>query len=238
MFLQVTKHLKLIGHDLIVEVLDITATTNHVVLHLENCWGGTLQEFLTKKGRVDEGEARVLFRQIMLAIDYSHTRNISNGNIKPSNVVFKDDSYKHVKLDGYGSQLQEPRDGDTSCSSSEDAFKAPEVMERNIQNSTAIDIWSAGVTLFVMIFGKLPFAEAQSSTSLKEYQLRFPSDLEISGELEDLLKRMITAGMRFMYNICYIFFLLALGVLRGLIHLCNDWYRSRKEANISRGTGA
>ncbi|EER43654.1 serine/threonine protein kinase ssp1 [Histoplasma capsulatum H143] len=129
-------------------------------------------------------EARRAFRDSVLGLEYLHYQGIIHRDIKPANLLVTRD--RRVKISDFGvSYLGRPiRDDDeervteTDATELDDArelsktvgtpaFYAPELcytgseFETQIGNvpkiTGAIDVWSLGVTLYGMIFGRLPF---------------------------------------------------------------------------------
>lgn len=129
-------------------------------------------------------EARSAFRDSVLGLEYLHFQGIIHRDIKPANLLVT--SGHRVKISDFGvSYLGRPmRDeeeeqlGETDATELDDArelsktvgtpaFYAPELcytgddFEDTIGSipkvTGAIDVWSLGVTLYGMIFGRLPF---------------------------------------------------------------------------------
>lgn len=56
----------------------------------------------------------------------------------------------------------------TYCGS--DAYISPEILHQEPYNPLLADIWSLGVILFAMVFGKLPFEDSSSIQKLVQVQ--------------------------------------------------------------------
>lgn len=192
-------------------------------------------------------EARSAFRDSVLGLEYLHYQGIIHRDIKPANLLVT--SSHRVKISDFGvSYLGRPmRDeeeeqvGETDASELDDArelsktvgtpaFYAPELCYTGddfVQTigsvpkiTGAIDVWSLGVTLYGMIFGRLPFVSddeysmfqtivkkevfiplkrlmpvRDESNSGIQFNCREPEDLvyeEVDDELYDLLRRLLT----------------------------------------------
>lgn len=86
-----------------------------------------------------------------------HAHKVVHRDIKPENMLLSSDG--HVKIADFGvSHLFEGENDGVRDTQGSAAFMAPEMCEGQAEFSgKAADVWSAGVTLFVFVFGRLPF---------------------------------------------------------------------------------
>lgn len=114
-----------------------------------------LFEYLIKRGKCNEDEARTFFQQIISAAEYCHRHKIVHRDLKPENLLI--DSDRKVKIADFGlSNIM--TDGNflkTSCGSPN--YAAPEVITGKLYAGPEVDVWSCGVILYVLLVGKLPF---------------------------------------------------------------------------------
>ena len=129
---------------------------------LEYVPNGELFDYILKKGRLQEDEARKFFRQLITGINYIHSHNICHRDIKPENLLLdKDMNIKisdfglsaFVGNDTYGSShllsfMIDPNSlQHTTCGSPN--YVAPEVLKDSGYDGRFSDIWSVGVVLYV-----------------------------------------------------------------------------------------
>jgi len=148
---------------------------------------------------MSEESARELMRDVVLGLDYLHQNGIAHLDIKPSNFLRGGDGAVRI------SDLIESRiypatkDTQQTPAPGTPAFAAPELCMHS--KSPAVpselycaDIWSLGVSLFYMVFGRAPFI----GTSLQllheaicTQKLVFPQTPKVSKKLKELLTRML-----------------------------------------------
>ena len=68
---------------------------------MEYAEGGELFDYIIKKDHLSEGETRLIFHQIIDAIDYMHQIGICHRDLKPENILF-DSSFKKIKIIDFG----------------------------------------------------------------------------------------------------------------------------------------
>ncbi|KAG1453007.1 hypothetical protein G6F46_009325 [Rhizopus delemar] len=140
-----------------------------------------------------ETEARRYFKEMMLGIEYLHANDIVHRDIKPDNLLIsKDDVLKIVDF-GVSEMFVKGNDK-LKKSAGSPAFMAPElcVAKRGEFSGRATDIWSMGVTLYCLIYGKTPF---MSSNLLELYDQIKEAPIEygdnIDNTLLDLFQRIL-----------------------------------------------
>lgn len=140
------------------------------VLHIavELCEGGELLEELRSRGRVQEGEARIAFGQIMSAVDYLHSRAVAHRDLKLDNFLLShrgaplaDNSLRLIDF-GFATRFVPGRKTmRTRCGS--EGFVAPEVLAAQMYDERC-DVFSCGVLLHCLLCAKMPFKEGPQQT--------------------------------------------------------------------------
>ena len=160
------------------------------------CEGGNLMSHIIRHGRLPEEEAKVMFVELIFGLRHLHlTSQILHRDIKTENVLM--DKHGHVRLSDFGFSCKfDINNALTSTYCGSPAYVAPEMIMREAYTSKA-DIWSAGVVLYVMLTGTLPFVGAniqECMHAVVEKQPEFPSYL--SDESCDLLSRLLAKNPR------------------------------------------
>eukprot|EP00800_Vazella_pourtalesii_P011620 TRINITY_DN2796_c0_g1_i1.p1 TRINITY_DN2796_c0_g1~~TRINITY_DN2796_c0_g1_i1.p1 ORF type:complete len:661 (-),score=92.55 TRINITY_DN2796_c0_g1_i1:803-2785(-) len=146
--------MKLIEHPHVLRLFDVYENKKHLYLVLEYVSGGELFDYLVKKGKLSENEARKFFRQIISAMDFCHAHSVCHRDLKPENLLLDD---KHdIKIADFGmASLQVENFLETSCGSPH--YACPEVIRGEKYDGRKADVWSCGVILYALLVGSLPF---------------------------------------------------------------------------------
>lgn len=103
----------------------VISTPTDIFMIMEYVSGGELFDYIVKRGKLQEHEARRFFQQIISGVDYCHRHMIVHRDLKPENLLL--DHNMHVKIADFGlSNMM--MDGEflrTSCGSPN--YAAPEV---------------------------------------------------------------------------------------------------------------
>lgn len=163
--------------------------------------GGALLDFIISHNFLTEKMARPFFRQILAAVGedlfiyfisllsfsnividlslrfvaYCHKNCIAHRDLKIENILI--DKAGQVKVIDFGlANLYSPNDFlITNCGSI--YFAAPELLEKHQYVGPEVDIWSLGVILFVMLYGRVPFEDKSLPRlydKIKKGDLHFP----------------------------------------------------------------
>jgi len=150
----ILKKLKGIKHVDVISLLDYGTWDNRFYEVMEYAAGGTLaehvpftEEFLTAK----------VIPQVVNGLQYLHSLNIINRDLKPSNLFFRDAGRSDVVIGDFGiSSLIE--DGVTirpTSASRTTEFSAPEVFSGIMGKE--VDYYALGITLMFLLTGESPF---------------------------------------------------------------------------------
>jgi calcium-dependent protein kinase len=127
-------------------------------LVMECCEGGTVSERLADVGYFAEDQTRALMRQMLYAVGYLHQNRICHRDLKPGNLLLqtKDSSQPSVlKIADFGLARRFQRNRPLTTQVGTLAFCAPELLKGRYH--TPCDLWSCGVTMYLLMSGTLPF---------------------------------------------------------------------------------
>ena len=152
-----------LSHANIVSVYDVSrgGDTKYIVMELVD--GITLKQYMEKRGQLNWRESLHFITQIMRGLSHAHSRGIVHRDIKPQNImVLRDGS---VKVADFGiACLENANQTLTQEALGSVHYISPE-QARGDRTDARSDIYSAGVVLYEMLAGRLPF-EGDSAVSV------------------------------------------------------------------------
>ncbi len=144
-----------LSHPNIVSVYDVSkgGDTEYIVMELID--GITLKQYMEKRGQLNWRETLHFITQIMRGLSHAHSRGIVHRDIKPQNImVLRDGS---VKVADFGiACLENSAQTLTQEALGSVHYISPE-QARGERTDARSDIYSAGVVLYEMLTGRLPF---------------------------------------------------------------------------------
>lgn len=170
----------LLGNPHIISFKQAVLTSNHVAIVMEHACGGDLREYLERndqrvpEGGLPESQARRLFQQIAIAIDYCHRLGIAHQDIKLENVLLdRIGSNPLVKLCDFGYSVRNEAcaKSPVACSRAVGTpdYMAPELLLSPVAyNGKPADVWALGVLLYTLLTGTFPFWQAEDAGSAAE----------------------------------------------------------------------
>lgn len=159
---------KELNHPNIIKLYNFFESQRHIYLILEYIPGGNLYDFMKLKS-MDDQQILKIFKDIMRAVLFLHSKKIFHRDIKPENVLI--DSQKNFKLCdfGFSALFDNGENRQTLCGTKE--YLAPEVISSDYQ-SDKVDIWCMGVLLYELIHKRPPFNARNIVQMLDEIKLR------------------------------------------------------------------
>jgi len=182
---------QLSGHIGIAQLLECAETPQYLYIIMEYCAGGSLLDYVREKRRLSETKACSLFQQILAALEHCHGRGVVHRDIKLENILL--DGHGGVKLIDFGLCGYYVPDKPLRCHCGSPSYAAPEIVARKDYLAGPVDVWSAGIVLFAMLAGYLPFqAKDKKSLSIKIIKATWTPPSCASPAAIDLLGKMLT----------------------------------------------
>ncbi|KAJ0765675.1 putative protein kinase CAMK-CDPK family [Helianthus annuus] len=192
--IQIMQHLS--GQNNIVEFKGAYEDKQSVHLVMEVCEGGELFDRIIAKGHYSERAAAGICRSIVNVVHVCHFMGVMHRDLKPENFLLSDKTENALlKATDFGLSvfIQEGKSYRDIVGSA--YYVAPEVLKRKYGKE--IDIWSAGVMLYILLSGVPPFW-AETEKGIFDEILKGEIDFEtdpwpsISASAKDLVRRMLT----------------------------------------------
>jgi casein kinase II subunit alpha len=148
-------------------------------------------------------DAQFYLYQLMKALKYSHSHGIMHRDIKPLNILFDPNSRKLRLIDWGLAEFYHPKQRYNIHVASRH-FKAPELLVDYQCYDYSVDIWSFGVTMAGILFGKTPFFKADDDFEMVAVITEMLGREELNRYLkvygielpEEMLRRLPTSGRR------------------------------------------
>ena len=165
-----SKAIAILSHPNIVKVYDVSFGERIQYIVMEYIDGITLKEYISSQGVIPWKEAVHFQVQILKALQHAHDKGVIHRDIKPQNIVLLNNG--NIKVTDFGIARFSRSDTRTMTESAIGSvhYISPEQARGDIVDEKA-DIYSAGVVLYEMITGKVPF-EGESAVSVAIQQMQ------------------------------------------------------------------
>lgn len=173
---------------------------NKVYLITELLTGGELLDAVLERGQYSEADARLCFVQLLEGIAYLHSEGVAHRDLKLENLLLATpDDITHIKIADFGlAKLTTPQNGSMMTICGTPQYVAPEVIQgvQGLSYGFAVDMWSAGVVLFILLGGYPPFHsenEPQMFDQIRKGDYSFDESVWdlVSEDAKDLIRNLL-----------------------------------------------
>ncbi|MBN1808630.1 MAG: protein kinase [Planctomycetes bacterium] len=194
-FRREARSLAKLQHSNIVTVYDFGEQGGHEYIVMRFVDGMSVKDLITRDGRLGFERAFPIMRDVLRGLDYAHERGFIHRDIKPSNILL--DAQGSALLADFG--LVKQLDSEHLTMAGEGVgtphYMSPEQWD-GADPTPQMDIWSAGVTFYHMLTGRVPFEGTGASQVIKNITVSSPAPLSahglpVPGGLQAVLDRML-----------------------------------------------
>jgi len=156
-----------INHPFIINLKFAFQTQTKLYMASECFNGGELFYHLRRGGKFSETQSKFYLSQIIIAIEYLHSKSILYRDLKPENILL--DSTGYIKLTDFGLSKENITEycGCTRTFCGTPEYLAPEMI-RGDKYGKAVDVWSLGILLYEMLCGYPPFYDKNNDKLYKK----------------------------------------------------------------------
>ena len=145
-----------LNHPNVVDVYDVGEYEGRHYIVMEYVRGRTLKQLISQRGALQADEAVNIMIQLTSAVQHAHENNIIHRDIKPQNVLVKDDGT--VKITDFGIALAHDavQLTQTNAVLGSAHYLAPETT-RGETPTNQVDIYALGIVFYELLTGSVPF---------------------------------------------------------------------------------
>lgn len=185
-----TSILKSLYHVNVVKIYETFETPKFFMITMEYISCGDLLSYVRKRSKLTETVAKFIFKQIIRALKYIHSRGVVHRDIKLDNILI--DINSNIKICDFGVAKKFKKNEVLNEQCGTPAYIAPEIFKGNGYEGPPVDVWSSGVVLYAMLSGTVPFKAGK----IKELQkiiskCSYNQIKGISSEADDLMIRIL-----------------------------------------------
>jgi polo-like kinase 1 len=184
---------KKLHHQNIVNFEHFFEDKENVYILLELCSNQTLNELVKRRKRLTEIEVQCYLLQIIKALKYIHSHKIIHRDLKLGNLFIT--QKLELKLGDFGLAAKLDYEGQrrrTLCGTPN--YIAPEILEQKNGHSYEVDIWSLGVVMYTMLFGRPPFETVDVNLTYKRIKMKnysFPENIKVDPTAKKLISSIL-----------------------------------------------
>ncbi|KAJ8476469.1 hypothetical protein OPV22_020196 [Ensete ventricosum] len=188
-------------HPNIIRFKEVVLTPTHLGIVMEYAAGGELFERICVTGRFSEDEARYFFQQLICGVSYCHFMQICHRDLKMENTLLDGSPAPRLKICDFGYSKSSVLHSRPKSTVGSPAYIAPEVFSQREYDGKMADVWSCGVTLYVMLVGAYPFEDPDDKKNfrktierIRSVHYKIPEYVHISQDCRHLLSRIFVTN--------------------------------------------
>lgn len=146
-----------IDHPFFVRLYFTFQDADHLYFGLSLAKKGELLDYLRKVGSFDENCTQFYSAEIIIALEYIHSKGIIHRDLKPENILLDDNM--HIKITDFGTAKMVGHGGEDDKANSfvgTAEYVSPELLAKKTAFKSS-DLWALGCIIFQLLAGRPPF---------------------------------------------------------------------------------
>jgi len=181
-----------LSHPGAVTLFDVVQDCGQDYIVMELIDAPTLDQLVAEQGPLDPRRAAVIGLRLLATLEAAHRAGIVHRDVKPSNVLVRDDGSTKLTDFGTASLTGDPELTVTGVVVGSPAFMAPEQI-KGLEIGPATDLWALGATLYFAVEGEPPFRSTKAQFEvLNAIVNEPPRPAERLGQLAPAIDRLLT----------------------------------------------
>ena len=182
-------------HANIVPVYETGASDGYYFIVMRYIKGGSLADLLEKRGALPPRMVADLGSQVASALDFAHQKSVIHRDVKPSNILLSPD-LKTAYLADFGvARITGQRTvTEQGMLVGTPEFMSPEqILGHKLDGRS--DIYALGVTLYLMLSGRLPFTGQPATILYQQVHSQPPSLKKLVGGVPKPMQRIVSKAL-------------------------------------------
>jgi len=180
-----------LSHPNIVEIYDVGEENGKHFIVMEYVRGRTLKQLVQQRGAMDKDEALSIMEQLVSAVIVAHKNNIIHRDIKPQNVLVKDDGTVKITDFGIATAKDAVQLTSTDTVMGSVHYLAPELARGEVASMQS-DIYSLGIVFYELLTGNVPHTgEAAVQIAIKHMREDIPSVREFNATIPQSIDNIV-----------------------------------------------
>lgn len=193
-FHEESQSVAMLSHPNIMAVYDVSRGGDMDYIVMELLDGITLKQYMAaRRGNLDWRETLHFITQIMRGLSHAHSRNLIHRDIKPQNIMVLRDGT--VKVTDFGIACLSNGKSSSNEAIGSVHYISPEQAKGDYTDNRS-DIYSAGVVLYEMLTGRLPFdGDNPVSVAIQHFSAVPQRPREINRDIPEALEQICMKAM-------------------------------------------
>ena len=180
-----------LDHPCVVTIHDVVEEDGRPWLVMEHVHSRSLQRLIEETGPLSPAQVARIGLDVLAALEVAHAAGIVHRDVKPANVLVGEDG--HACLTDFG--IATTTD-DSTLTVEGAVLGSPSYMAPERANgeppTAAVDLWSAGATMYTAVEGRTPFDRGEAMATLLAVVSDEPAPMRAAGPLEPVLRGLLT----------------------------------------------